>query len=471
MRYRSLFIRALLGICLWWASATAVQAQDPMKGQAQFLEKCASCHANNMKSKLTGPALANTEANWSAYPKEDLYKWIRNSQAMIAEGHPRAVQVWEEFKPTIMTSFPSLTDGDIEDILLYIKNMATTGTADGSAPAAAVAATGAGGQAEESGPNYLLWVLFGVLLLGVLFLARYVSDLNRLAEAKKTGAPSEEKSILELLLSPTLIKILVFGLVLVGGYTTVNTAISLGRQQGYAPEQPIKFSHALHAGKHGIDCQYCHDGARRSKHGVIPAMNTCLNCHVAVKKGPNYGTAEILKIYASTGLDPRSGAPKYFGEGDSHEARLAAYAEWLEAMADESGDLKSNPGKVKMDIERQLEAIKPMIGKTVEWVRIHNLADHVYFNHAQHVTVGKVECQTCHGKVEEMEVVKQYAPLSMGWCINCHRQTNVKFSDNDYYAGSDYKAFEKYHKEIKEGKRSGVTVEDIGGLECQKCHY
>lgn len=471
MQYRSLFVRALLGFFLCWASVTGVHAQDPIKGQTQFLEKCASCHANNMKSKLTGPALANTEENWSAYPREELYAWIRNSTSMIAAGHPRATELWNEYKPTVMTSFPNLTDEDVENILLYIKNMATTGTSDGSAPVAAVA-TGAAGAADaepDSTRTYLLIVLFILLLLGVGLLGRYINNLDRLAKKQATGEAGAERSLLEILLSPSVIKILVFGLVLFGGYTTVNTAISLGRQQNYAPEQPIKFSHALHAGKNGIDCQYCHDGARRSKHGVIPAMNTCLNCHAAVKQGPTYGTAEILKIYASTGFDPRVASPTYFDSTVSEEVRLKAYAEWLESMNEEG--MKENRSKVEADIQVQLAAIKPMLGKTVEWVRIHNLADHVYFNHAQHVSVGKIECQTCHGPVEEMEVLKQYAPLSMGWCINCHRQTNVQFSDNEYYAGDEYKAFERYHKEISEGKRSGVTVEDIGGLECQKCHY
>jgi hypothetical protein len=101
----------------------------------------------------------------------------------------------------------------------------------------------------------------------------------------------------------------------------------------------------------------------------------------------------------------------------------------------------------------------------INWTRIHNLPDHVYFNHAQHVTVGKQECQTCHGPVEEMKLLAQYAPLSMGWCVNCHRETKVDFG-NEYYA-----SFKNMHEEMKEGKRNGVTVEDIGGIECQKCHY
>jgi hypothetical protein len=264
---------------------------------------------------------------------------------------------------------------------------------------------------------------------------------------------------------------LVFALVILGAHITVNNAIGLGRQQNYTPTQPIKFSHELHAGKNGIDCQYCHDGARRSKHGSIPATNTCMNCHTAVQMGPEHGTAEILKIYAASGFNPISTKTpeygQYFKAEVSADARLEVYKKWLKEAN------KDNKVIGESEINAQLASAKPMIGKPVNWVKIHNLPDHVYFNHSQHVTVGKVACQDCHGKVEEMPVVKQYAPLSMGWCVNCHRQTKVKFDENGYYNAEtkSHKMYEQYHNEVKSGKRNGVTVEEIGGLECQKCHY
>ena len=142
-----------------------------------------------------------------------------------------------------------------------------------------------------------------------------------------------------------------------------------------------------------------------------------MNCHKNVQVGPQYGEREIAKIYDAVGWD----------------VKTQTYS-------------------------------KPQ--KPIEWVRVHNLPDHVYFNHAQHVNAGKVKCQTCHGPVEEMDEVYQYAPLSMGWCVNCHRNHDVQFSDNSYY-----KTYVKYHEEMKAGKRKRVTVNDIGGTECQKCHY
>ena len=100
----------------------------------------------------------------------------------------------------------------------------------------------------------------------------------------------------------------------------------------------------------------------------------------------------------------------------------------------------------------------------VEWVRIHNLPDFAYFNHSQHVSVAGVACQTCHGPVEEMEIMYQYSPLTMGWCIDCHRETNVKVEGNAYY--------DKIHEALSQ--KYGVeklTAAQMGGLECGKCHY
>jgi hypothetical protein len=213
-------------------------------------------------------------------------------------------------------------------------------------------------------------------------------------------------------------------------------AIGLGRQQGYMPTQPIYYSHKVHAGINQISCLYCHGGAWESKHAGIPSLNICMNCHKAVQsyeKGPKLydaegveinGTAEIQKLFQYAGFSPGPGAT------------------WDPAKA-----------------------------KSPQWVKIHNLPDHVYFNHAQHTRVGNVACQTCHGNIQEMDVVSQQAELSMGWCVNCHRQTKVNFNFNDSTGNKFYSIYEKFHNDYKAGKMDSVTVKDIGGLECQKCHY
>ncbi len=446
---------------------------DAAIGQSIFKNQCAQCHNKNMKDNLTGPALGGVEERWADYPEGDLYAWIRNSQGMISQGHPRAVQLWQEWKPTVMSNFTALTDVEIESILLYINNQYTGvgGPAGGAPGDEVVADTGAG----AAGPNYWIYgLLLGVLIVLSVVLGRVISNLRYMQAIREGRTDVKRTTLVDTITSPALIGFVVFALILVGGYTTVNNAITLGRQQGYEPTQPIKFSHSLHSGVNKIECQYCHDGARRSKHSVIPAANTCMNCHRAIKKGPQYGTAELTKIYASIGYDPTS--DKYidnYAELSTDEIEVI-YKKWIsDSYASDNGGLIGDEGEAV--IEEQwggivnaltIEGLDDEIPGAIPWTRIHNLPDHVYFNHAQHVAVGKIECQTCHGPAQTMEVMYQYSPLSMGWCINCHRQTPVQFAENAYY-----ESYEQYHEEIDAGTRQRVTAEEIGGLECQKCHY
>jgi hypothetical protein len=230
------------------------------------------------------------------------------------------------------------------------------------------------------------------------------------------------------------IGVLALLLFVVGGYLMAKGTINLGRQKNYAPTQPIYYSHKVHAGVNQISCLYCHGNAWESKHAAIPSLNVCMNCHKAIstyEKGPKLydennkeinGTAEIQKLYDYAGFTP--------GQN------------W-------------DPSKAK----------------PVEWVKIHNLPDHVYFNHAQHVNAGKVQCQSCHGPIQDMDKVHQFSDLSMGWCVNCHRESKVDFNYNDSTGNKFYSIYEKFHNDIKSGKMDSVTVSDIGGIECQKCHY
>ena len=190
---------------------------------------------------------------------------------------------------------------------------------------------------------------------------------------------------------------------------------SIGVYDKYQPEQPIKFSHKIHAGDNGIDCNYCHHTARESKHAGIPSANVCMNCHTFINEGAIDGDKEIGKIYEAIGFDPVS----------------RTYIENYQT-------------------------------KPIKWIRIHNLPDLAYFNHSQHVNVGKLECQTCHGPVETMDEVYQFSDLTMGWCIDCHRTQDVLYDENKYYEN---------HLTKINNKSKHVHVEDIGGLECGKCHY
>ena len=436
-------------------------------GKTLFKNNCAQCHDKKMKSDLTGPALGGVEERWADYPQEDLYAWIRNSSALAATGQPRAVEMID-WASSAMQAFPNLTDEDLESLLAYINGVNT-----GVYPPKKVGGSTDEVAVEASTPTWLYYALFGFLAFLAVILARIISNLNVIAAAKE-GSTYAQKTLFQTLTSKGVISFALFAAVILGGYTTVNNAINLGRQQGYAPEQPIKFSHEIHAGLHKIDCQYCHDGARRSKHAVIPAANTCMNCHRAIKVGSTYGTAELTKIYASIGYNPTDNT--YIKDYDklSQEELKTIYTKWIadSYLSENSLEVIDEAGEDL--VAEQWDGIvssltndqKKDIQGPIEWIRIHNLPDHVYFNHAQHVAVGKLECQNCHGTVEEMEVMSQHSPLSMGWCINCHRETEVQFKGNEYY-----ESYAKYHDQLASGDKDKVTVEDIGGLECQKCHY
>jgi hypothetical protein len=187
----------------------------------------------------------------------------------------------------------------------------------------------------------------------------------------------------------------------------VQESIRLGRQENYAPDQPIKFSHKVHAGENGIDCMYCHTTVEHSKSAGIPPTGLCLNCHILIREGTNSGKFEIAKV------------------------------------------IEAN------------ETNTP-----VEWTRIHNLPDHVFFSHAVHIGSGKLDCATCHGPVEEMDIMRQHSDLSMGWCVNCHRDTRVNFENNAYYD-----QYIKLHEDLKAGVIDTIRAEDIGANDCMRCHY
>jgi mono/diheme cytochrome c family protein len=393
--------------------STGVQAQD---GKALFQQKCASCHAIN--KNLTGPALSGVEDRWPN--KADLYRWIRNSAALIKEGHPRAVEVYNQYNKIQMTAFPELKDADIDAILAYI-NAPAPGPKGGDPIPDTVS-----NKAAESDSALIFGILTIILAVIALILLQVNSNLKRLSDDADGVASPEPVPFWR---NKAYIALGAIVLFMFGGYLLFQGAAGLGRSQKYQPEQPIYYSHTVHAGVNQISCLYCHNGAMQGKHANIPSVNVCMNCHMGINeyaKGPKLyredgtevdGTAEIQKLYQYAGWDPAT---------------------------------KTYNGK----------------GSPIEWVRIHNLPDHVYFNHAQHVTVGKQACQTCHGEIQKMGEVYQYSDLSMGWCINCHRESKVQFTDNKFYS-----IYEKFHEDLKNKKMDSVTVEKIGGTECMKCHY
>lgn len=405
------------------STVVTVQAQaDPAKGKELFNSLCAACHKRYKKA--TGPALYGVTERHST---EWLYKWIKNSAALIASGDAEAVAIYEEYNKTAMNAFPQLSNADIDDILSYVM------IPKAEKPAAVSGAVVDGGGANSSSgveSNLVLGLLALVLvvLVAVLFLVN--KTLRNFAIQNNVELPvKEERKPLWKAFVDNQFLLLVSSvfLLLVSAYFAYGYLMQVGVDQGYEPVQPIHYSHRIHAGTNKIECKYCHSSARVSKHSGIPSLNVCMNCHKSIAEvaeatqaeglsehGVDYNK-EIKKLYKATGWDPDT--QKYSGETEP-----------------------------------------------VKWVRIHNLPDFAYFNHSQHVMVAGVACQKCHGPVEEMEIMYQYSPLTMGWCINCHRETNVKVEGNEYY--------EKIHEQLS--KKYGVnklTAAQMGGLECGKCHY
>ncbi len=393
-------------------------------GKALFQSNCASCH--NPLKDATGPALKGVSGR---VPSADwIHEWVHNPAAKIASGDKYANAIYTKWNKTQMTAFPNLKVEEIDAIVAYVNSVEPPKGPDPGDPSSSV-----NGKTDD-GNGWVYTIVTLVLLALVMILWRANTGLRHIANEKE-GIPNAKE--IPFWKNKVVIAIVVIGVFIFSGYWITNGAVEMGRQQNYEPEQPIFYSHAVHAGINQINCLYCHAGAEKSKHAMVPSPNVCMNCHKQISE---YSGDETHPLYNAEGKKVN---------GTAEIQKLYKYTGWNPEKKDYNRDANGN-----------------IIASPIAWTRIHNLPDHVYFNHSQHVKVGQVQCQRCHGPIHEMDEVYQAAPLSMGWCINCHRQTQVQFADNKYYS-----IFEKYHEEIKSGKRSGVTVEDIGGLECQRCHY
>ncbi|WP_106134560.1 c-type cytochrome [Mongoliibacter ruber] len=375
-------------------------------GKSIFNANCRTCH--RLDQKNVGPALRGvTDRHSIDWTKS----FIRNSQALIASGDAEAVAIYNEYNQLAMPAHEFLSDDDLLNLLAYVEY------GDKADPAAAAA----GGEGAEGGvaggsgvPSEYLTIILGVLVLVLVLilvvlgliisiLTKYLNTQN--LEEDDQAFVNQKYDFAKVFKSDAMIIIVTTIVIALVAKTAIDELYTVGVQQGYAPKQPIAFSHELHAGQYEMQCQYCHTGVELGKSANIPSANICMNCHMHIQNvgGKDGISPEIQKIYNAVDND-----------------------------------------------------------QPIEWVRVHNLPDLSYFNHAQHVAVGGVECQTCHGPIEEMEVVYQHSSLTMGWCIDCHRQTNIRFEKNEYYD-----KLVQLHSDSKDP----LKVKDIGGLECAKCHY
>ncbi|CAN5225645.1 c-type cytochrome [soil metagenome] len=376
-------------------------------GEALFKANCKSCH--KLDAKLVGPAL--TGITERAPSIQWIINWVHNPAKVIASGDDYANKIYAEYNKSQMTAFTTLKDEQILSIIAYIKNPPVVVDNTPKPPV--------GGEPVNAASGYLDAIVVGMIIILLLLVIILVLIVGALRKFLNTKELSEEDS--EIVNSPIsfssvtssagFIFLVIFLVSTITFKTVIDGLYSIGVQKNYQPKQPIAFSHKIHAGQYEIECKYCHTGAAKGKQANIPSTNICMNCHSQIKEGAISGTGEIAKIYLAAGFDPAT----------------STYS-----------------GKTK----------------PVEWVRIHNLPDLAYFNHSQHVNVAGIVCQTCHGPIQEMDVVKQYSLLTMGWCIDCHRKTDVNTKGNAYY-----------DKLVEIHDKKAFKVEEIGGLECAKCHY
>ena len=395
------------------------QDADVDLGKKLFNTNCADCHKLNKKA--VGPALSGVTEK---YDKQWLYDWIRNGSQLIKDEDPQAIAIWEEYNKSVMTYYPQFSDEDIDNILAYTNY---------TPPAPTLTAnTDQSVQQNSSAISTDIILIVTTIVFLILVTMLFLVQRTLLKIARASGVEIEPKAKKRLpplwkaiVKNQFLMFVLVIVFLLSSAYGVYGYLMQIGIDQGYEPIQPIHYSHKIHAGANQIECKYCHSSARVSKHSGIPALNVCMNCHEYIAE---YNGEEDLE----------NGYTKDFY---TNEIKKLYYA-------------------VGWDEENQIYTGNT---KPVKWIRIHNLPDFVYFNHSQHAEVAKIECQTCHGPVEEMEIMYQYSPLTMGWCIDCHKESNVDKS-NEYY--------EKIHEQLS--KKYGVeklTVAQLGGIECAKCHY
>lgn len=438
------FMNLALAIFATISLTVSASAQDAAKGEKLFKANCAACHFPD--KKMTGPALQGARERWiENSSEENFYKWIRNSGDVIASGDAYANDLFNTWNKTVMTA-QNVSDQDIDDIFEYVETYTPVETKDpvlvGPTPT------------EPESSSAFWWILGGVLLLVIGAVGGIRSQLQSL-ERRQAGQPDvQDKNFFQAFRrwawnnrGPVGVSTLVIVILLLA-YGMVDLA-QIGVFENYKPEQPIAYSHKLHAGDLGIDCKYCHNAVTKSKHATIPTVNVCMNCHRTVHEGTETGTTEIAKIHEAAGYDAVTNT--YSG--------------------------KTQP---------------------IKWVKVHNLPDHVYFNHSQHVEVGGVDCKQCHGNMKKETVarvmttedlnnvgvtdedydenkVKFTRPtLTMGWCIECHRASNIDIAnapEGSYYNTihtrllKDQDTYQRYLEDDM------VTVAELGGLECAKCHY
>ncbi len=422
------------------------------QGEALFKAKCSSCHQPHKNG--TGPKLFKVRQKWAdgGAKEGSIYQWVNNWQAAAAsDSYAQSVSTWS---PTAMSAFPELKKEDINAIMDWVDAQPEPGAAaaDGAAPADGMTPAD-GAAAEEEGFGWI-WIILGVIFFTIILAVGGVRRQLNIASSDANGEDVKEGMTYGEEFKTWAWKYRLYvglGSLVIVISIIVSLFLSLyqiGVIEDYQPSQPIAFPHAIHTGVNGIDCKYCHSSVTKSKSAGIPSVNVCMNCHKQVNGRTPAQQEQIAKVYDAAGWDP-SGAGKYIGK------------------------------------------VKPII-----WNKVHVLPDHVYFNHSQHVVVGGVDCKQCHGDmtkqvetvkvqpVSELNKIEGNIPLTkptmtMGWCIECHSKKEISLGALDTKKDGYY---DEIHRRLLQNKKAKalygqyledgiVSVSELGGWECAKCHY
>ena len=437
-----------LSFLLFIFISSVVFAQD---GKKLFKANCASCH--NPIKNATGPKLQGVKEKWINAGEGDLlYEWVKNPAGLYGSGKSQQAKAIWNYSPTAMTAQGHLSNEEIDAIFAYV-DAYTAPTLPTGGDVAVVSSS------KEESSSAIWWVIAGLLLIIIVTVGGIRRQLSY-ALAEKEGSPKDPNISTGMLIQSWMVRnwfvfvLLLVTVLITSGVELGNRAYKIGVFDDYQPSQTIAYSHKLHAGQMDIDCKYCHHSAVKSKHAGIPSLNVCMNCHKVVHEGTVSGTEEIAKIHEHVGYN----VSKQDYNKDSDGNRIE----------------------------------KPMV-----WNKAHNLPDHVFFSHQQHVheNTGNIDCRQCHGPVEtytlgrvaSTEEINAYAEtdegsekgivqltkpiLTMGWCIECHNKKEIDLTSTGYY--------EEIHNRLKNSpdamsrilKDKKVTVKELGGWECAKCHY
>ncbi|WP_185871697.1 c-type cytochrome [Blattabacterium cuenoti] len=449
MRKISFFI-FIFSLFFFFFKEDKLKASDIIVGDIEnginlFKKNCTACHSIELKKKMIGPALYGITEKRS---RKWLHQWIKDNKSLRENGDKEAIKIYKEYGNIEMNSFSQFSEKQIDDILSFIAENPDLRKKKENQNHE-INKTDEINENNKEEKNFLVKLIifyFGILSIILFWILYRIQILVRLNKKNEGEIKISFFTKLSLRINILYRKILENNkrkwflcfcftgfFLLFGIYEIWYFLMKIDVNKGYKPIQPIYFSHKIHSEINKIDCQYCHSSAKYSKISGIPSVNVCMNCHITIHeyngdylekgKSRHEYNQEIQKIYQAVGWNPET--RKY--------------------------SRKTQP---------------------IQWVRIHNMPDFVYFDHSQHIITGEktikklkkvsTVCNACHGEVQKMDTIEMSNDFTMEWCISCHK--NVEIDNSNRY-------YKEYFPKKNTNNKNKITLDMIGGTECAKCHY